>query len=1069
MQWLAEICVRRPVFATVLMLLLSVFGFAGYRGLGLDQFPNVDLPFVIVTTVLPGAAPEEMESDVTDKIESAISTVSGIEMLRSTSAESVSQVMIQFALEKDGDVAAQEVRDKIDILMADLPQGIEKPIVTRVDPDAAPVMLIAIKSTLPLKETSEIADKKIRRELESIFGVGQVSLIGARKRQVNVWLDPAKMRAFGMTTPEVRGALAMQNLTAPGGNIETGPTNLTLRVAGRVASIEELERIVVRQMQERPIRLMDVARVEDGMDEEKSLAALNGNRVVVLSVRKQSGQNTVEVVDSVNAKIEELRGSGRLPSGITLDVVRDNSEVVRTGLAAVEEHLIVGAILAALVVLLFLGSWRSTVIAALAIPISIIGTFAVMKLAGFTLNFLTLLALALAVGIVIDDAIVVLENIVRYMQEKGVKPFPAAVLATREIGMAVLATTLSLMAVFVPVAFMIGIPGRFLRSFGLTMAFSIAVSMLVSFTLTPMLAARWITAEEARRTHEGTSWLGKVVNIFYRPIERTYMIMLEKVLHRRWIVVLASVIALGSCGPIAKALPKGFLPPNDQGQFEISLRAPEGTSLAQAELYGERVARMVREMSPEVLNTLVTIGDGPQQAVNVGKVLVLLTDPKLRDVTQDAIMDRVRKEVLASLPADIRTTVTEVAPFSTGQTAHQVQMSVTGPDLAVLNEKVRAISTKLRAVPGAVDVDDTVTEPRPEIRAEIARDRAADLGVKVAEIAETLRLFVGGIKATNYAEAGEQYDVRLRADAVFRGDPRTLALISVPSNKEVPRADGQGMQSLGSVPLNAVVDLSPTAGPSEIHRLGRQREATIMANPGLGVGESFVQESLQALIAAESLPGGYKAELIGRSKESARLGTSFLMVFALAFIFMYLVLAAQFESWVHPLTILLTLPLTVPFAFISLAIFGQSLNLFSGLGLLVLFGVVKKNAILQIDRTNQLRAQGMERLPAMLAANRDRLRPILMTTLAFVAGMLPLITSKGIGADQNRTTGAIIFGGQSLSLLLTLLAVPVIYSYLDDAGMWGSRMFKRLRGGSEASVDDDDPRGERELEALLKS
>ena len=572
MQWLARISVQRPVFATVLMLVLVVLGGFSYAKLGVDNFPNVDIPFVIVTTRLPGAAPAEVESDITDKIEGSINTIGGIDELRSNSSEGVSQVIVAFVVDKSGDVAAQEVRDKVDLVLKDLPEGVEPPIVTRIDPSAGAILLLAVKGEGSEAELTELADKTVRRQIESIDGVGQVEIIGGRQRQINVWLDPAALRAYGLTATDVQLGLASQNVNVPGGALGSGPERQTLRVAGRVESPAALGEIILRSTAGRPIRVSDVAKVEDAVAEEATIAELDDEPVVLLSVKKQAGRNTVAVVDTV---LSRLAGVQRLlPPNVKVETIRDNSGVIRTGIHSVQEHLILGAFLASVIVLLFLGSVRPTLIAALSIPISIIGTFAIMKLAGFTLNFLTLLALALSVGIVIDDAIVVLENIVRFVQERKTKPFVAAVLATREIGLAVLATTLSLMAIFVPIAFMGGIPGRFLASFGLTMAFAIGVSCFVSFTLTPMMSARMITEADHG------SWLSRLVDVFYRPIERVYMRILGASLRHRWVVVLLSLATLGSCGPLAKAVPASFLPVDDQAQFEISVKAKESASLS---------------------------------------------------------------------------------------------------------------------------------------------------------------------------------------------------------------------------------------------------------------------------------------------------------------------------------------------------------------------------------------------------------------------------------------------------------------------------------------------------------
>ena len=1040
MQWLANLSVRRAVFASVLMLAIVVVGLAGYRSLGVDAFPKVDFPTVAITTRLDGAAPEEVETQITDKIEAAVNTISGIDDLRSMSSEGVSQVYVTFQLEKSIDVAAQEVRDHISTALPDLPQGIDQPVVQKLDPDASPILYVAVSGPQPIREVTEVSDKQIRRAIENIPGVGQVTLVGGRKRQINVWLDTDALRGHGLTAADVQRAIASQNLSAPGGSVETGPRNLTLRVKGRVETPVELGRIVVRQTGDHPIRVKDVARVEDGAEHEDSAASLDEKPTLVLSIRKQSGENTVAVVKAIRSRLSEVERA--LPSGYRLSVVRDASLTIQTQVDAVKEHLVLGALFAALVVLLFLGNIRSTLIAAVAIPISIIGTFGLMAYKGFTLNIITLLALALAVGIVIDDAIVVLENVFRFVHEKKMKPFPAAIAATKDIGMAVLATTLSLIAVFLPIGFMSGIVGRFMSSFGFTMAFAIGVSLLVSFTVTPMLAARWLDPPGAEKR---PSVLERMVDRFYRPVERAYMAMLRWSMSHRWAIVLGCVAALGSCGPLFKAVPKGFIPENDEANFEINVRTPEGTSLPATLLVADRIARETRRI-PGVDYTLATIGDNEQRTPNLARIYVKLVDPKERTASQRELQARTRRDVLSHLPRDLRIDVSDVSAFNTGTTSKLVQYVISGTDVVELARIADRVQTKLRQVPGATDVDSSLVLGKPEVQLEVLRDKAADLGVQVADISNAARLMVGGLQVSTYEENGEDYDIRLRAGEADRSRLDRLGSITVPS--------AQAGKS-GSVALRDVVRFENAAGPSEINRLNRRRQVTITANVLPGFGESDVLSALERIIRDEKLPAGYAAQAIGRSKETGKAAAAFGVAFALSFIFMYLVLAAQFESWIHPFTILISLPLTVPFALLSLLLFHQSLSIMSALGLLVLFGIVKKNSILQVDHTNNLRAAGMARDQAILVANRDRLRPILMTTVAFVAGMLPLITSRGVGAGMNRATAGIVIGGQSLSLLLTLLATPVVYSLLDDAGAWFRR---RFGGGSQ--VD----RGRAEIE-----
>ncbi len=1036
MQWLAAICVKRPIFASVLILVLCVIGIAGYVQLGVDLFPNVDLPIVVVITNEPGAAPEDIETEITDKIEEAVNTISGIDELRSVTTEGVSQVIITFVLEKDVNVAAQEVRDRLNTVLSELPKDIDQPVVQRLDPDAAPILYFALRSSShTVRETTELADKRVRRSLESIDGVGQVQLVGGRKRQINVIVDPIRLRGANVTVVDVQHAIANQNLTTPGGRVDTGPGEYTVRVHGRVTDPAQIGDLVVREEAGHSIRVRDVGEVEDGEEDVESAALLDGKPTVLLALRKQSGSNTVDVADRVKQRVEEIRK--QLPAGYTIDLVRDESGVIRTSVDSVKEHLVLGAIFAAVIVFLFLGSVRSTIIAAIAIPTSIIGTFATMWWAGYTLNTITLLALALAVGIVIDDAIVVLENVFRHIEEKGEEPMVAAVEATKEIGLAVVATTLSLIAVFLPVAFMGGIPGRFLRSFGVTMACSIAVSMLVSFSLTPMMSSRWLRVHRQGKKPFGE----RIVDSFYRPIERVYGRVLGFCMRRRWVVVAMGLLTLGSCVPLAQKAPKGFLPVNDDGRFQVQVRAPEGTSLEETRIIGERIARAIRA-SPNTRLTLTTVADDNAQTRNLATIYVGLVPPETRATTQNEMMDWVRREVIAKQhdsSGRLRITVSEVSAFGGGGFSTQRnQYSVRGPDLLELEEIADLATKKLRSTPGAVDVDSSLIDGKPEIGVYFDRARAADLGVQPADVANALRLLVEGDQVSNYEEHGEQYEVHVRADKKYRADEEGLQLLTVPS------------QRLGYVSLSDVVRLRDGTGPSRIDRLNRERQVTIMANAAPGYSDGAISTAMKNILQGMHMPSAYTATPYGQTKEMGRVFVAFVAALVLSFVFMYLVLAAQFESWLHPITILLSLPLTLPFAFVSVILFKQSLDIYSILGILVLFGVVKKNSILQIDHTNQLREKGMPRLQAILQANRDRLRPILMTTAAFVAGMIPLVVSKGVGAGFNRATAGVVVGGQVLSLSLTLLATPVAYSLFDDASQFFSRLSHRKKAASEA-------------------
>jgi HAE1 family hydrophobic/amphiphilic exporter-1 len=1036
MQWLAALCVKRPVFATVLILSLTVIGAFSFSKLGVDRFPKIDIPTIVITTVQPGAAPEQIETEVTDKIEEAVNTISGIDELRSVSSEGISQVMIGFLLDKDVDVAAQEVRDKINGVLPQLPRTIEQPRVDRFDPDAAPVLSLALTADKPVRDITEYADKVLRRQLESVNGVGQVLVLGGRQRQINVWLDSDRLRGYNLTVNDVARALQSQNIEIPGGRVDQGPQSVTLRTRGRIQTIAEFNDIVVREVNGHPVRISEVARVEDGEAEPSTIANVNGTGTVLLQVRRQSGTNTVEVVNEVKLRVAEVMKA--LPAGYNLRIVRDTSEFIEAAIHNVEEHLLVGSILAALVVLLFLNNLRSTIIAAIAIPTSIIATFGLIWYMGFTLNLMTMLALTLSVGIVIDDAIVVLENIYRFIEEKHDDQFHAAVEATQEIGLAVLATTMSLVAIFVPVAFMGGIVGRFMKSFGLTMAFAIMVSLLVSFTLTPMLSARWLKVKGHGKDQHGS----KESRIF-NAIDRFYTAILEWSMSYRWVVSAVAVLVLLSSVPLFMVAKKNFMPQDDQAEFEVNLRADEGTSLESTEVLANRIANTIRSRVREVDYTLVTIAGDPAKTRNLAVVYVRLTPIEKRERDQFAIMDEIRKDILPTTAPGLRTSVQQVAVIGGGGAqAADVQFVINGPDLRKLEVISKQLVERVKSVPGAVDVDTSMNVGKPELSVEIDRPKAADLGVQVADAAEALRLLVGGDQVTTYNEGGEQYEVHLRARAENRSTEAAIATLTVPSSR------------LGSVSLDNVADFAPGSAPSDINRLSRQRQVTVFCNMLPTASQAQVQTAILEEFNKLKPGSDYRGAFTGRSRELGRAAQNFVLAFVLSLVFMYLILAAQFESWLHPITILLSLPLTLPFALLSIIIFRQSLNIFSALGLLVLFGVVKKNSILQIDHANQLKEKGLPTHDAIVQASRDRLRPILMTTFAFVAGMIPLIVSRGIGSSTNHAIGFVIFGGQSLALVLTLVVTPVAYSLFDDLShrVFGRKAARTEPAGSLAAT-----------------
>jgi HAE1 family hydrophobic/amphiphilic exporter-1 len=1019
MQKLAETCIRRPVFATMLIVALMVLGMDAYRKLGVDLFPKVEFPIINVTTMLRGASPEEVETQVSQRLEEAVNTISGIDDLRSTSAEGISILSIQFVLEKDPEEAAQEVRDKVSRVNAQLPKDTTAPVIEKLATDASPILTVVVSSPRDLRETTKLVDDRIKKSIESISGVGQVRFVGERRRQIQIVLDGQRLYAYNLNIDQVRQQLAMQNVEVPGGNLDQGPREVSLRTIGRVERPRDFARIIVSTRGE-PVRISDIGSVVDGFEEPRSLARLDGRPAVALEIRKQAGTNTLQVIRAVKERIGELRAA--LPADFDLAYMGDQSNFIQQSFDAVQEHLILGGFLAAAIVLLFIRSWRSTLIAAVAIPTSIISTYTLIQMMGFTLNQITMLGLTLMVGIVIDDAIVVLENIFRFMEEKKMPPVQAAIEGTRDIGLAVMATTFSLVIIFLPVALMGGIVGRFMSSFGYTAAFAIMVSLLVSFTLTPMLCSRFLKPAAAAETSKDT--------MLFRMMAAFYRVVLEWSMRRRWAIVALSLAVCASIVPLFRMTGVDFLPQDDQSEFTVSAKTPPGSSLEGSDGVFRQMEAEIRSI-PGVRHLFTTIGADIQRQVDRGSILVSLVPPGERQDSQRDLMAEARRRLTKF--RDLTIGVQPPSPIS-GAPDRELMFFLQGPDLNELDKYAARIKEKLAQLPGVVDLESSYEAGKPEVRVRVNRDKAADLNVSVSAIATALRTLVGGDEqATTYREGDDRYDVMLRVEKQFRNSPAAIERLYVPS------------ATLGNVPLANVAVIEESTGPSHIERYNRQRQIMITGNVAEGQSLSNVLAVLDQTVAGLQMPPEYRSGLVGRSKELGRAASSFAIALLLSILFMYMILASQFESFIDPVTILLSLPLSVPFALLALVLARENYSvIYSSVGILVLFGIVKKNAILQIDHIKSLRREGAPRAAAILKGCEDRLRPILMTTAALVAGMIPLALGSGAGAATRRTVAIVVIGGQSLALLLTLVVTPVAYSLFDDVAH--SRVWGRLGG-----------------------
>lgn len=1006
---LYEICIKRPVFATMLILSLVVMGLASYRELGLDLFPKVDLPTITVSTSLEGASPEEIESQITKPIEEAVNTISGIDELRSTTIEGQSQVFATFLLEKDIDVASEEVRAKVSAILSTLPPGTDSPIIEKFDPDSSPVMSIVVSGRRSAREVTELADKRIKRQLEAVKDVGAITLVGDRKREIQVVVDPGRLTAYGLSIAGVSEAIQRQNVEVPGGRITWEKGEQGLRTMGRIERVADFEELIIADRKGAPVRLKDVAAVLDTQEEPRTISRLDGNNAVSLLVRKQSGTNTVEVIDNIKEKLEEIKAA--LPQDIEMQVVIDQSRFIKKAVSQVEEHLVLGSILASLIILVFIKNWRTALIAAVAIPASIIGTFTIMRYMGFTLNNMTLLALSVCTGIVIDDAIIVLENIFRHMEEEGRGPVEAAIQGTKEIALAVMATTLSLVVIFLPVAFMQGLVGMFWKSFGLTAAFAILISLLVSFTLTPMLSSRFLRPKEAMAASRESR--------AYKAMEGAYLGILGWCLKHRAVVIIGAVGLFFSVVPLMKMVKAEFIQDDDMSEFEVVVETSPGSSLERSSEILLEVENRIREI-PEVVHTFTTIGVRGQYLSNVtdSSMYVALKPMAERGRDQKAIMQEVR-DLLGAMP-ELRVSVQQINLVSGGGfKATPFNLVLRGPDLKKLDEYSGELIRRLKAVHGFVDTDTGQALKHPELQVHIDRQKASDLGVRVESIASSLRTMVGGQKVSLYREGDEQYNVRLRLREEYRKDSASISTLTVPG-------------ALGSVVrLDNVASLAHGMSPGQIDRYAQERQITIISNlHNKPLGEAMMNAN--QTVAGLKLPAEYSTSYLGRGKLMAEAFRNFLIAFVLSLIFIYMVLAAQFESFIHPVTVMVSIFLAIPFGILSIILAGNTLNIYSVMGMFILIGVVKKNGILQVDYTNTLRARGMARFEAQMLANKVRLRPILMTTLAIIAGMLPVTLGKGDGSSSRASMAIVIVGGQAMCLLVTLVVIPVVYSVFDD-------------------------------------
>ncbi len=1047
-MWFTQVSLKNPVFATMMMLAIVVLGLFSYQRMQVDQFPNIDLPVVVITAEYPGASPEIVESEVTKKIEEGVNTIAGVSALTSRSYEGQAVVIIEFQLYVDGRKAAEDVREKLGVIRPLFRAEVKEPRVLRFDPASRAIWSVAVvpkneSGVMSSVELTNWADQVLKKRLENVRGAGAVTLVGGTRREINLYLNPQAMESLGVTADQVVNAVRSENQDLPIGAIRSLTQERVVKIDARIKRPEDFGKIIVARKiganGGAAITLDQVARVSDGAQEVDSLALYNGQRTLLLSVQKAQAENTIAVVDSLNKAIVDITPS--LPPGLKLELVTDGSRPIRVGVENVRRTLIEGALLTILIVFLFLNSWRSTVITGLTLPISIIGTFLFMNLFGFTINMITLMALSLCVGLLIDDAIVVRENIVRHVQ-MGKAPYQASLDGTREIGLAVLATTFSIVAVFLPIGFMGGIIGKFFHEFGITIVAAVLISMFVSFTLDPMLSSIWhdpaIDAHGKRgppvTLYDKT--IGRVTVRFDRATELlsdSYQKILRWALVHKIKTLLVALAIFVTSIFMVPLLGTEFVPKADFSETSLAFYTPVGSSLEATEAKARQVETIVREF-PEVRYTLATLNTGNAQGKIYANVYVRLVDRKARKRSVDDLSDVLRKR-LAQVPG---ITVTHVGLTDSVGGNKQVEFSLQGPDLKELDRLARLVQDKIRTTPGLVDLDSSVKADKPVIQVDVRANAASDLGLSVSAIANGLRTLVAGQTVGNWRAPDDQtYDVNVRLAPDARNAPADLERLPFTSTALGNNADG----STRVVRLGQVASIKETTGPNQINRRDLAREVAINGNvQNRSAGE--VSSDIKATLETISFPPGYSYKFGGSTKNMAESFGYAISALVLAILFIYMILASQFKSFLQPLALMTALPLTLIGVVLALLMFGSTLSMFSVIGVVMLMGLVTKNAILLVDFAIRMREEGMERSEALLVAAKVRLRPILMTTLAMIFGMIPLAFALTEGSEQRAPMGQAVIGGVITSSLLTLVVVPVVYCFMDDLAQWLKQKFK---------------------------